>query len=91
MNRFGPEPLLSSSIQIGSINAVVGIKKGDVVYTKINGIKIYKYPDINSDVLLVTPKGREFIYAGETLKNFINVFDSNVNGWVEAISVNKLF
>ena len=88
-NRFGLEPQADNPIQIDTQITAKGISVGDVVFTKINGIKIYAQPNLNADVLLVSSKGDEFIYAGEAIGEFIQVFNSNTKGWIEVITVNK--
>jgi hypothetical protein len=62
---------------------------GDVVYTKIEGIRIFEAPDSTSPILMSCPKGQEFIYKGEVNADFIKVSNGNSSGWVEAIAVNK--
>jgi len=88
-NRFGPNPNGETIPTDISTTNGIGLNLGDVVYTKIEGIRIFEAPDSTSPILMSCLKGQEFIYKGEVNADFIKVSNGNSSGWVEAIAVNK--
>ena len=88
-NRFGPNPNGETIPTDISTTNGIGLNLGDVVYTKIEGIRIFSAPDSTSPILMSCPKGQEFIYKGEVNADFIKVSNGNSSGGVEAIAVNK--
>jgi len=88
-NRFGPNPNGEAIDADIFTTKAMGLHLGDVVYTKIEGIRIFEAPDSASPILMSYPKGEEFIYKGEVQSDFIKVSNANLSGWIEAITVNK--
>lgn len=88
-NRFGPNPNGETIAADIPSSKEIGLHLGDVVYTKIEGIKIFSAPESTSSILITCSKGEEFIYKGEVNSDFLKVSNANFSGWVETIMVSK--
>lgn len=65
------------------------IKSGDVLLTKIAGIKVYKEASKSAKKIAQLGKSTEVIYMGEESNGYYNVTTENGEGWVDKLLVTK--
>lgn len=76
-----------ASAQNAAPQAAPGIQAGDVLISKIKGVKVYAQP--NTAAKVVTADAGESVYLGEEAEGFVKVASPNGEGWVQKILVTK--
>ena len=66
----------------GSTQAGVGANEGDVIYPKINNVKLMAQPADGAKVVAVLSKSDELVYMGEERSGYLKVEGSMGGGWV---------
>lgn len=66
----------------GSTQAGVGANEGDVIYPKINNVKLLAQPADGAKVIAVLSKSDELVYMGEEKSGYLKVEGSMGGGWV---------
>ncbi len=67
----------------GSTQAGVGANEGDVVYPKINNVKLLAQPSDAAKVVAVLSKSDELVYMGEEKAGYLKVEGGMGGGWVK--------
>jgi len=62
---------------------------GDVMYAKINGVKMLRQPREGSGDLQTLTKSDEVLLMGEEMNGYVKVASSRGEGWVKAILLKK--
>lgn len=83
--KFDPTKLASGEVpKAGTVFA-----EGDVLYPKIDNVKILATPSDAGKVNGTVKKGEEVIYMGEEKDGFLKVQGSSAEGWVKKLMVSK--
>jgi Bacterial SH3 domain/Curli production assembly/transport component CsgG len=83
--KFDPAKLASGDVpKAGTVFA-----EGDVLYPKIDNVKILAGPSDAAKVAGTVKKGEEVIYLGEEKDGFLKVQGSSAEGWVKKLMVSK--
>ncbi len=67
----------------GSAQAGVGANEGDVIYPKINNVKLLAQPSDAAKVVAVLSKSDELVYMGEEKAGYLKVEGGMGGGWVK--------
>ncbi|MCG3171330.1 MAG: hypothetical protein CALGDGBN_02930 [Pseudomonadales bacterium] len=67
----------------GSTQAGVGANEGDVIYPKINNVKLLAQPSDAAKVVAVLSKSDELVYMGEEKAGYLKVEGGMGGGWVK--------
>ncbi|MBP8924365.1 MAG: hypothetical protein KBG75_00765 [Pseudomonadales bacterium] len=67
----------------GSNTAGVGANEGDVIYPKINNVKLLAQPSDSAKVLATLAKSDELVYMGEERSGYLKVEGSMGGGWIK--------
>ena len=67
----------------GSAQAGVGANEGDVIYPKINNVKLLAQPSDAAKVVAVLSKSDELVYMGEEKSGYLKVEGGMGGGWVK--------
>ncbi|PKO46193.1 MAG: hypothetical protein CVU29_06565 [Betaproteobacteria bacterium HGW-Betaproteobacteria-22] len=62
---------------------------GDVIFSKITNLAIFKEANKKSSVLMRISKSDEMVYTGEEVNGFFRVATDKGEGWVDKILVKK--
>ncbi|MGV6807940.1 MAG: CsgG/HfaB family protein [bacterium] len=66
-----------------------GVGAGDVIYAKINNLKLYSGPDKSSTVKAKLSKSEDLIFMGEEQNGFLLIESAQGGGWVQKILIKK--
>lgn len=75
----------AQSQQQGSANP----QAGDVIYSKITNLAVYKEANKKASVLLRVSKSDEMVFTGEESGGFLRVATDKGEGWVDKVLVKK--
>ena len=67
----------------GSNAAGVGANEGDVIYPKINNVKLMAQPSDTATVLATLAKSDELVYMGEERSGYLKVEGGMGGGWIK--------
>jgi curli biogenesis system outer membrane secretion channel CsgG len=67
----------------GASKAGVGANEGDVIYPKINGVKLMAQPSDSGKVLATLSKTDELVFMGEEKAGYLKVEGGMGGGWVK--------
>lgn len=85
-SKFDPSKLASGEApKAGSV-----YNEGDVLYAKLNNVKIVSAPSSDARVAGTIAKGEELVFLGEEKDGFLKVQGSNAEGWVNKNLVSKM-
>ncbi len=84
VGTLADEALSGGSTQAGSVYS-----EGDVLYPKINNVKLMGTPADNGQVVGTLSKTTEMIYIGTEENGFLGVESSEGGGWVKKILITK--
>lgn len=76
-----------ASARASAPQAAAGIQMGDVLVSKIKGVKIFAEPDVKGGV--VAADAGESVYLGEEVQGFYKVASPSGEGWVQKVLVVK--
>ena len=86
--------LLAQTSSIAEANAAASLKAnmpndGDVLRSKIKGVKVYESPQKGSQILYSLDKNEEMVYLGEYNNNYYLIAGENGEGWVRSSLVKQ--